>query len=72
VQGRVRAIRRPQQRQTVAVRHQPAAGRAEGDVASARQRDPERLPVEATVEQAEVPRVDVREDPILVQGRQVE
>src|SRR5437660_12703633 len=59
VQGRVGAIRRPQQWQPVAVRHEPATRRAKGDVAGARQADAQRLPIQAAVQQPEVARVYV-------------
>ena len=68
VQGRVRPVCRSQEREAVSVRDEPAAGRAKRNIPRARQRDPERLPVEATVEQPEIAGVNVDEDAVLFQG----
>ena len=62
----------PQQGQAVAVGQQAAAGRAEGQVAALGEGHAEVAPAQAPVEQAESPRVDVDEQALLGQGREVE
>src|SRR5207237_9149533 len=72
VQGCVGAIRRPQQWQSVAIRHEPAARRAKGDIAGARQADAQSLPVQAAVQQPEIARVYVPKDDVMLEGGQVD
>src|SRR5438270_12429846 len=72
MEGRVGAIGRSEQGQAVPIGHQPMAWGVKGEVTLARQRNAERPPVYAAVEQAETTRVDVCEDSALIERRQIE
>jgi hypothetical protein len=72
VEDGVGALGGAQEGQAEAIRKDAAARRAEGDVGPPREGDPERPPVEATVEEPEAVDIDVDEDAILLEGGEVE
>jgi len=72
MQSGVGLRRRAQERQAITIGYETAPWRVEGEVRPARQRDAERLPIQAAVEQPEIRCVNIDEHPAGVQHGKIE
>jgi hypothetical protein len=61
-----------EKRQTVEIRHNAAPRRTKGEIRTAGDRDAERLPVQASVQESEIVCVNVDEDSTLVENGKIE